>query len=380
MKEIGIVGAQGFFGKSLSKSVKKLDFDVLENIMVTNTKKNELVSIVIPTYNRASFLKECINSVLNQSYKNFEIIIIDDSTTDEIEKICNEYASKLRYIRREFKGGISSAYNYAIKQLHGKWVKFLGDDNVLYKNFLEAMLDEVYRKNHHLIYSDTEFIDDKGNSIGFHLEKNYDNNYELAFALSRHMAFNFETLLINRSCFDTVGEFDTEFEVRLDQDWCLRACLAYDFHFLHLPKVLLKFRVHREQASYIDLKDAQKLKNQNITIKKIAEKNKKLTMDQNPERWNNFVSFQKNYRKKQKRNLLFNIKSSFLKPSYRILPYNFRKDLRRLWYTKIKSYREIKCHLCEIYNQQSYIYPSSEEKFVVCPNCSTHYELQPLSN
>ena len=97
---------------------------------------NDLISIVVPLYNVENYLKECIDSILTQSYHNLEIILVDDGSTDNSGKICDNYAkkdSRIKVIHKE-NGGASDARNYGIKEAKGKYIQFTDSDDFYDKN------------------------------------------------------------------------------------------------------------------------------------------------------------------------------------------------------------------------------------------------------
>lgn len=90
-----------------------------------------LMSIIIPVYNVEKYLKQCLDSVIAQKYNNYEIILVDDGSTDDSPNICNEYADKYQNIRCFHKenGGLSSARNYGVDRMNGEYVLFLDSDD-----------------------------------------------------------------------------------------------------------------------------------------------------------------------------------------------------------------------------------------------------------
>jgi len=91
--------------------------------------KAPLVSVVIPTYNRAKFVTKAIESVLAQTYKDYEIIVVDDGSTDNTKEVLEPYMDKIRYIYRE-NAGVSAARNTGIRAAFGQWIAFLDSDDV----------------------------------------------------------------------------------------------------------------------------------------------------------------------------------------------------------------------------------------------------------
>lgn len=107
------------------------------------------ISIIVPVYKAEEYLHECIESVLVQSYKNWELLLVDDGSPDNSGDICDKYAVKDSRIRVFHKqnGGVSSARNLALKKMRGEWVTFLDSDDKLYSNALQTMLETVYYNN-----------------------------------------------------------------------------------------------------------------------------------------------------------------------------------------------------------------------------------------
>ncbi|GAB5617076.1 hypothetical protein JCM31739_19010 [Faecalimonas canis] len=109
--------------------------------------KSKLVSIVIPVYNVEDYLKRCIESVIQQTYKNLEIIIVDDGATDDSPIICDEYASKDERIKviHKINGGLSDARNVGYSESRGEYIFFLDSDDWLEKNTIEILYEALLR-------------------------------------------------------------------------------------------------------------------------------------------------------------------------------------------------------------------------------------------
>ena len=97
------------------------------------------VSIIIPVYNAEQFLDECINSTLNQTYDNIEIIAENDGSTDNSKNILEKFNSKIKIIHK-INGGTASALNAGIKEMNGEWFKWLSADDVLKRNCIDVLI------------------------------------------------------------------------------------------------------------------------------------------------------------------------------------------------------------------------------------------------
>jgi len=104
--------------------------------------ENPLISVIVPVYNVEQYLKTCVDSVLNQSYKNWELILVDDGSPDNCPEICDEYAVKddrIKVIHKE-NGGLSSARNAALDIATGEYITFLDSDDFWHNDYLSIMI------------------------------------------------------------------------------------------------------------------------------------------------------------------------------------------------------------------------------------------------
>ena len=127
-------------------------------------KHNKLISIIIPVYNVRKYIKQCITSVISQTYTNIEIILVDDESPDECGKICDEYAVKddrIVVIHQKNKG-VSQSRNNAIKISKGEYITFIDSDDFVEKNYIEELYKLVEKNNADIaMIGNDEIIDDK---------------------------------------------------------------------------------------------------------------------------------------------------------------------------------------------------------------------------
>ena len=143
-------------------------------------KNDVAVSVVIPVYNVEKYLKECVDSVLKQTYFSYEIILVDDGSTDASAKICDEYAAKDSRISVIHKpnGGLSSARNTGLQKARGAYVYFLDSDDYIVEYALEKLVEAAERDNADIVFFDAvSFADADGD---FKVSQNYirKNNYK----------------------------------------------------------------------------------------------------------------------------------------------------------------------------------------------------------
>ena len=103
---------------------------------------NPEISIIVPVYNAEAYLPKCIDSILKQSFQDFEILLINDGSTDKSCEICDEYALKDKriFVYQKNNGGVSSARNLGLSKAIGKWVYFVDSDDTLFDDCLETLL------------------------------------------------------------------------------------------------------------------------------------------------------------------------------------------------------------------------------------------------
>ena len=129
------------------------------------------VSVIIPTYNRAHLVSEAINSVLNQTYQDFEIIVVDDGSTDETCEKLRPYQDKIKYVYVK-NGGAAYARNVGMKIARGKYIAFLDSDDLYYPYKIELQADFLDRfLGIHLVCTEISAFDNDVFWDEFHLRK-----------------------------------------------------------------------------------------------------------------------------------------------------------------------------------------------------------------
>ena len=211
--------------------------------------KKPLVSIIIPVYNGENYVREAIDSALSQTYKNIEIIVVNDGSTDSTEKILEEYGNKITFYSKP-NGGVSSALNYGIKKMHGEYFSWLSHDDLYYKDKISSEIN--YLNRHGLLYkkvipySDFSLVNAKGKLITDVKFNHAFVNKTSELALLRGL-INGNSLLIPKAAFTTYGGFDTNLKCTQDYEKWFEFTKTYKF--VHIPKVLVKTRYHKKQVS-----------------------------------------------------------------------------------------------------------------------------------
>lgn len=204
------------------------------------------VTIMIPVYNGANYLKEAIESALAQTYKNTEVIVINDGSTDngKTKAIAESFGNKIKYYEKE-NGGVSTALNLGIKKATGDYICWLSHDDLYYPNKVERQMEEITKYDENtILFSDFDLINENGVKFD---EIHY--NHKLAtkkpdYAVLRGMIGGI-TLLIPKKAFEETGEFKVELRCTQDYDMWFRMLDKYKF--IHMQENLTMTRIHRNQ-------------------------------------------------------------------------------------------------------------------------------------
>jgi len=214
------------------------------------------ISVIIPTYNRAEFISKAIESVLEQSYKADEIIIIDDGSNDNTKEIVKNYPVK--YIYQENKG-VSSARNKGIKKAKNEWVCFLDSDDIWEIQKLEKQVF-FHKQNPHILFSHT---DEKWLFNGKEIRQKPYQQKQNKLTFLDHTQNTFigcSTVFIHKKIFDTLGMFDESLTACEDYDLWLRILREYELSFID-EKLIQKIAGHKNQLSFdTPLQDQYRIK------------------------------------------------------------------------------------------------------------------------
>jgi glycosyltransferase involved in cell wall biosynthesis len=212
---------------------------------------SELVSVIIPVYNSAQFLNESIESVINQTYSNIEIICINDGSTDNSLEILKQYSDKITIISQE-NHGLASALNAGIKQMMGSWFKWFSPDDVMYPNAIETLVNVARKNCDTIVYSNWQIIDEKGNKLREFHESNYNklSNFEYNVRLLDGQQINVNTALIPSSLLEKCNFRELDDPVAIDYDFFLYSALLCEINFYLISKSLIKYRIHTNQLSH----------------------------------------------------------------------------------------------------------------------------------
>lgn len=205
------------------------------------------VSFVIPTYNHARYLPHALDSILNQSYANVEVFVIDDGSTDGTAELIKPYGSNVNYVYKE-NGGTPSALNHGLSLVTGKYVCWLSADDTLMG---EKVAKQVWLMecDPGLGFSYTSFvvIDAQGTKQYDVKSPYYPDKQEMVTKLMEGCFINGSSVMMRCTALETVGHFDENLSQAHDYDLWYRFLRQYSCGFIDEP--LLAYRWHGENMS-----------------------------------------------------------------------------------------------------------------------------------
>jgi glycosyltransferase involved in cell wall biosynthesis len=225
-----------------------------------NLNIKPLVSIVLPVYNGEKFLEESIESCLNQSYQNIELIIINDCSTDDTLKIANEFADKdvrIKIITNKENKKLPASLNIGHNKAKGDFITWTSDDNKYELNAVEVMLKTLLEKNADIVYSDIMIIDHNGQKVR-----------DVEFPTIENIIFrNYigSCFLYRKEVFERNKGYNENYFLVEDYDFWLRAISHSRFY--QLRKKLYQYRKHDTSLTHqIAFNDEKKeIWNENVT-------------------------------------------------------------------------------------------------------------------
>lgn len=126
----------------------------------------ELVSIIMPSYNTGNFIEETIDSVINQTYQNWELLIVDDCSTDNTEEIIKSIKdTRIKFFKNQINSGAAISRNFALKKAKGRWIAFLDSDDLWLPEKLEKQIKFMRENEFYFSYTNYKKIDEKGNDL-----------------------------------------------------------------------------------------------------------------------------------------------------------------------------------------------------------------------
>lgn len=219
---------------------------------IINGIKKDLVSIILPAYNREKFLPHAIDSILKQTYNNLELIIINDGSSDNTEKICKNYSildKRVIYFSDENKGP-SAARNRGISQASGDYLMFLDDDDIFMVYAVEKLLSRIKMQDDSvkIVFGDIVVFSEKLN-LKFLVKNEIQTNKPEIFihSLRGNVLSSPSQMIIEKNFLINTGLFDESFKASEEYELWTRLILECDVKKINVPVVF--YRKHGEQIT-----------------------------------------------------------------------------------------------------------------------------------
>lgn len=226
--------------------------------MASKKEKNETVSIIVPTYNRPQLLARTLDSILEQSYKNFEIVVVNDGGVD-VQQIIDTGNSlcenRIKYINAKENFGASTARNLGIEACTGNYIMFLDDDDILLPYSLEFRMYMIKRTGAEVVYTRAlqdiwEKDEEKNVYVSVHKQLYWDCEFNKDLMLLQNIAPN-SCVLFSRKAWEKSGnyKFDTDLETGEDYDFWIAISRNSSFAELKLVDVECSLRKDKTQLT-----------------------------------------------------------------------------------------------------------------------------------
>ena len=217
-----------------------------------------MISVIIPTYNRARFLDRAIKSILEQSLKAHEIIVVDDGSDDKTDLVLNKYKDSIKVIKQSNKG-VSFARNIGIKSSSAEWIALLDSDDEWLKDKLKIQY-EFHQKNRHLLFSHTKERWVKNSKI---VNQKSKHQKPEGYCFRDNLEFckiSPSTVMIHRSIFESVGYFDEDLKVCEDYDLWLRILREFELGLINKELTIKHAHPYNQLSFTTPLMDLYRVK------------------------------------------------------------------------------------------------------------------------
>ncbi len=220
---------------------------------------NDLISIIVPVYNIEKYIFECLDSITKQTYENIEIILVDDGSTDNSSKICDEFSKKDERMKviHKINEGVSKARNIGINEAHGKYITFIDSDDYVDKNYVKFLYDEIISCDADVSICGTIDIDD--NNVFIKKSIPFDNILNSEEALKQLLNEKFYTSVI----WSKMYKNNIAKNVKFREDLKISEDLVYLYNVIKNSKIIkvntnlntYYYRLHKSNTTSCEFND-----------------------------------------------------------------------------------------------------------------------------
>lgn len=227
-------------------------------------KNNPLVSLLIPTYNREQYLGDALNSALNQTYKNLEVIVHDDASSDSTWELLSRYHDpRLRVIRTDDNHGMIGGWNYIVKKARGEYIKFLASDDLLEPTCVAKLVSAaIVHPTAAIITCQRKFVDEQGGVVkkmGFAQKDTVVDGpthaHEILTSLRENKIGEPTAVLYPTKLVKKAGGYDPQFSQFADFEYWIRLLQFGSVYYVHQP--LCSFRLHSGSNTSAAIRDGR---------------------------------------------------------------------------------------------------------------------------
>ena len=216
-------------------------------------------SIIIPSLNSSFFLKQCLESIINQTYNNYEIIVIDGGSNDETVQLLKDYGPKVKWIS-ESDNGQADAINKGISMSSGNWITWQNCDDYYYdKNAFSIFADAINKNKNKLLFVGNINLVNRENKILRDVKYFKPNFYSLLY---EGMTLTNQASFWSKDLHVKIGNLKN-FKINFDYEWFLRILKKFPNSGFHLNKTLGCYRLHKDQKTQkqnlIDIENLKKI-------------------------------------------------------------------------------------------------------------------------
>ncbi len=226
------------------------------------------ISVIVPVYNSSMYLNRCLDSLINQTYKNIEVILVNDGSVDNSLKICNEYTkkdSRIICVSQDNKG-VSSARNLGLSIMSGELVSFVDSDDYIEKNTYEKII-EVFKQNSDCDLINFGYVEERHKKLNIINSSNEEIIYSedalyYLFKQPYFKGFVFNKIFKANKIKEEALTFNTEISICEDLEFCYKyikkskKCVCLDksfYHYVYVNTSATKSFVNKKQLSFIDV-------------------------------------------------------------------------------------------------------------------------------
>ncbi len=263
-----VLNHQNLYSKNIIDNAKS----IIEKCSHKKLTFHPLVSVIVPTYNRPDTLKTTLDSIAFQTYKNVEVILVNDAGED-VSDIVKSYHDRIsvNYILHSRNKGLAASRNAGISAAKGKYIAYLDDDDIFYEDHVETLVNLLETSDYKIAYTDAyRAYQEKEN--GRYVSKRKDIPYSFDFDPDLILAQNiFPVLCImhEKSCLDEVGVFDESLTTH--EDWDLWIRMSRKYNFAHIEKITCEFAWRTDSTSMSSTKRADFIRTLNLIYEKYRE-------------------------------------------------------------------------------------------------------------